>query len=290
VILDVKFLDPTPIYLKQEHEQMNLKLSRLIASAIIGSVVSAVIPSPAFAQRYLTEFVGLSHIQASVGTVPVESQMIFDVQSNRRVDGVFAYFENSLLGGPSEVEAFSASGTLAASGSCNVSLSAANNKGSLTLFEGPGDETSFSLFGSMKVNHDAGDVKLVDGKVDGRVALLLPAADSLSINQQEALAILTSDVDNSVVKLPISLAGSAAGGVSLIQLGIVGDPSSFLLTVSASDKLLYAVGASETNFLWLKVGISVDSSSGVTPTLGRYTILDDSRKIVDTGEIAVISD
>lgn len=132
---------------------------RFIAVLFLLTFLSANFQS-ASAQRYLTEFVGLSRVDFSRASVALPSSLEFDeLVQGRRLGGNFFSLERNDLGA-SEQELSSLNGVLETSGKCRVQLNALNNRGTLSLFEKNFDTDIFALVGTISVEQDLGAISL----------------------------------------------------------------------------------------------------------------------------------
>lgn len=234
------------------------------------------------AQRYLSEFVGSSTLKSTIATAVLPANLVFDVQDNRRVQGVFSIANNTGL----SVDSLVANGTLANNGNCNVQLQNTISTGGLNLIEIPFDDQSFALVGKVSVTYGAVSV-LSRGKYTGGMAVLLPVAQP----------ILASNANIAVMVTRSSLTGTTSShGLEITRMDDtlavggrftnIGDLSGFNFTLSASPRWAYLVGEDGNSFIAIRAPASLTLTGQLAGFRGDYQIVNASGKLLDFGTVS----
>lgn len=237
---------------------------------------------PASAQRYLTEFVGLSRVNVSRASVVLPSSLQFDeLIAGRRLGGNFSYLERNGLGA-TEQELFSLNGVLETSGKCRVQLNALNNRGALSLFEKNFDIDIFALVGTISVEQDLGAISLSRSGFAGNSGFLRPVLSAIDIPGGGRDFVLKSSVtgESQTHRWNVAETGLNKSIVGVLERsGAV----TFDIVASAGTDWLYVVGVGPSSFLTLKVAVTRTPSGALASAKGSYSIVDSRARTLDSG-------
>jgi hypothetical protein len=251
-----------------------------MARLLVLFVLSLGWTSPAWAQRYLSEFVGTSVVAATTGAVTIQTDLRFDTLDSRSLTGAFSFVERDAFGGV-EVEPFSVSATLAASGTCPARLTGDSTSGHLALDEYNFDTSTFALYGSLDLDGDDGAVSLSTKRLTGPVALLNPPADALDILAEKA--VFTRGEDEYDVVITDIEENRAARGAATDASGA----EAFEVVLSANAKWLYVVLTTSDSVLVGRGAVELDADGAPSAAKGTFEELSATGKTLDSGTFTV---
>ena len=234
------------------------------------------------AQRYLSEFVGVSRVTANRTQLALPSNFTIDTLDVRRLGGSFSYLQEG-VGGQVEEDAFKVSGVVETSGKCRAQLDAPNNRGTLSLFEANFDPEIFALVGTFSVEKDLGLVSLSRSGLIGTSAFLRPALSPvpvpLALSSISLKSSRTGATQNSIWAITESRPNESVGGAIQTPSGA----NLFNIVASASNEWLYAVGTGSASFFTLRAAVQLDSRGNVVSAVGPYRIVDERARTLDEG-------
>ncbi len=236
------------------------------------------------AQRYLTELVGTTRIiDGTSNAIPaLPSLLNFEVLENRQVDGTFSFVNPANLRSSNLL----ATGTLAASGNCNVQLQSIAVTGGLKLAESEFDAASFALLGKVTITEAATGGTLPRGKHVGNLGVLRPIDGALIISTRDK-SVRMAGAFAVVNHEELVFSGLDTNFTATGRLGRSDDPAGFDVTLSSSDRWTYLVGVNADGFLVARGAAELDNNGVVTAFRGEFQLLDSSSRVLDFGSIDV---
>ena len=257
---------------------------RCIALLTLAILLSGTI-QPANAQRYLTEFVGLTRVNVSRGTAVLPSSLEFDeLVAGRRLAGNFSFVQQDSFGAQEE-ELFSLHGVVETSGKCRVQLDAPDNRGSLSLFEKNFDVDIFALVGTFAVGKDLGAVSLSRSGLIGTSAFLRPVFSGIGIPSGTRTLVLRSSKTGVVQPLAWREIVQGANNTISGLLENAGGAIAFDFVASAGSDWLYVTGVGPTSFITIKAAVAQTTGGALLSATGDYSIVDTRARTLDSGTV-----
>lgn len=247
-------------------------------------LLTALTGSPAWAQRYLSEFVGTSQIAVGRTFTAIDTQMDFVNQSGVRLAGDFSFTEVDTLGNV-EVETYSSGAQLLPNGTCPTRVWQPASSGFLRLTEHPFDGSSFALVGTVDLTNDPGAVRLTTSRLRGPMGFLNPPVDALPVDATEGSLHLTGGLsaESYTVALRAQEATGAVRGALLTRRG----DEPYEIIIASGPTWFYLVGVGVDTFIVGRGRVVVDATGAVIAAAGDYELVNSADKALDAGTFEI---